>query len=107
MLSLLLTVLLQAEAPVKLWWDPPISMIGISGYVLRWGEVSGDYRYSMVTDVTGYSAEVMVGTGKTWYFVIQSFDSQGRRSAYSNEVRVDIPAPETPPKPGRRKRPNG
>lgn len=106
MLALLLTLLLQAEAPVQLWWDAPAGDLqGYGGYILRWGTESGQYTHSLTMDMSATSAEVMVGTGTTWYFAVQAFLTAGGRTGFSNEVRVVVPAGE-PTKPGRRKRPN-
>ena len=107
MLAVLLVLLLQAEAPVRLWWDAPAGdLTGYAGYILRWGPASGQYTHSLTMDLSATSAEVMVGTDATWYFAVQAFLANGQRTGFSNEVKVIVPAGVEPTKPGRRKRPN-
>src|SRR5689334_20828953 len=89
MLFLLASASVLRAATVTATWNPnPES--DIAGYRLLYGTQSGNYTTTIdVGNVTTYVATV-VG-GKTYFFVVQAYDTSGLTSPNSTEVSVTVP----------------
>lgn len=104
--GLVLTVLLlfnvaSAQQPpaatrtvVASW--PANSEPDLEGYILHWGQASGDYtNRRLLGKVTTTAVTVTEGT---WFFALQAYDQAGNNSAFSPEasVTVDVTPPAAP-----------
>jgi len=74
-------------APVARSDQTPLSLADIGGYRVYYGTVEGEYPYRIdVND--GTAVEVVINdlpTG-TYYFVVTTYDTEGRESEYSRQV---------------------
>ena len=79
---------LRAATVTATWNANPES--DIAGYRLLYGTQSGNYTTTIdVGNVTTYVATV-VG-GKTYFFVVQAYDTSGLTSPNSTEVSIAVP----------------
>ncbi len=87
----------QAQT-VHLAWDPPADGRATS-YVIEWGPMPGGYRTSRVVPagVTRFETPPLQG-GLRYYFAVRAVDAEGRKSGFSNEVSVVVPATTTVPR---------
>lgn len=81
---------LNWTAPVAREDETPISMAEIAGYRIHYGTTQG--RYTQIIDVNDayideLTLEVSAGI---YYFVITTIDVDGRESAYSEEVVLNV-----------------
>ena len=80
------------SSTVALAWDRSPSR-GVKGYRLHYGTAS--LRYSSVIDVGNVTTYKIsnLSTGKTYYFVVTSYDKAGRGSPASNEISFTVSPP--------------
>ena len=82
---------LSWTAPVARSDKSALSLADIGGYRVYYGTVEGEYPYRIdVTD--GTAVEVVINelpTG-TYYFVVTTYDTEGRESEYSTVVAKTI-----------------
>ncbi len=81
---------LNWTAPVARADESPISMSEIAGYRVYYGTASGEYTQQLdVNDayIDEVALDVVAGT---YYMVITTVDVDGRESAFSNEVIVNV-----------------
>lgn len=81
------STILNWTAPVARSDQSPLSLADIGGYRVYYGTVEGEYPYRIdVND--GTAVEVVMNdlpTG-TYYFVVTTYDTEGRESEYSTVV---------------------
>ena len=76
---------------VTVAWDPNPEA-NIAGYTVYWGTQSGVYTSSRaVTGATSLTVTNLTD-GRTYYFVVQAYNTAGLRSDYSLEVSAYIGA---------------
>jgi hypothetical protein len=71
--------------------ESPISLSEIAGYKIYYGTTQGDYRSNI--DINDGSAEghtFIDFPAGTYYFVITTYDTEGRESQFSSEVIISI-----------------
>ncbi len=91
---LLGVLLVLAERPfaasVTLAWDPVVSPVAASGYVLYYGPAAGDYTTAI--DVGDVATRTVSGLaeGATYHFAVTAYDSSRAQSGYSNDVGVTL-----------------
>ena len=99
LLILSLTIPTSADAAtIDLAWDasPDSSVVG---YIIEWGDSSGNYPNRRdVGDVTSYTIGGLVN-GKTYYFIVRSYNAGGTESDASNEASgvAMLPGGSSPP----------
>jgi len=84
-------VSLSWVAPAEREDNEPISLSEIAGYKVYYGTVQGDYRSSVVINdgsVTGHTLKDF--PAGTYYFVVTTYDTEGRESQYSSEIKIVI-----------------
>lgn len=82
---------LSWTAPAERENNTPISLSEIAGYRLYFGTVQGDYLNEI--EIKDSSAETYALTDfakGTYYFVITTYDTEGRESRYSPEIKITI-----------------
>ncbi len=73
-----------------LTWSSAAPPGSVGGYLLMWGQSSGDYTASQNAGASlSYDVTSLTG-GNPWYFVVAAYDTQGNLSALSNEVTGSI-----------------
>lgn len=85
------SVTLNWTAPVARADQTPLSLADIGGYRVYYGASEGDYTNSI--DVNDGTAEQVILTELspgTYYFVITTYDVNGRESVYSSVVTKKI-----------------
>lgn len=85
------SVSLQWTAPVARADNMPLSPAEIAGYRVYYGPAEGDYRYSI--DINDGTAEDLTLNNLplgAYYFVVTTYDTGGRESAYSAVVKKTI-----------------
>src|SRR5258708_5342238 len=73
---------------VTLTWDPPRAVPGISvvGYNVYRSTTSGQQYVKLASRVLGSPYEDrLVGSGRTYYYVVTAVDQNGRESRFSGE----------------------
>lgn len=86
-----LSAIIQAYAgQASLAWDANPD-IGVVGYMLHYGEVSGNYI--SVVDAGTQTSRLVGGLieGKTYYYAVTAYDSSRVESNFSNEVSGAVP----------------
>ncbi len=79
---------------VTLTWDAPRDVPGITvaGYNLYRSTKSGGGFVRLATRLPGPPYEDrLVGSGRTYYYVVTAVDGRGRESGFSGEIRAVIP----------------
>lgn len=82
---------LSWAAPSEREDNEPISLSEIAGYKIYYGTIENDYPNSI--DIDDGKAEAYTFTGfstGTYYFVLTTFDTEGRESQYSPAVKIVI-----------------
>ena len=88
---------IPAGSVVLQWTAPTHSSDGsvlddLAGYRIRWGSESGSYRnVTRVNDSRATSARIGDLYPGTYFFVVTAIDTSSNESAFSNEVKVEIP----------------
>jgi len=86
-------------ADVSLSWVAPseredntgIDLSEIAGYKVYYGTTQGDYTSSIdINDHTAVGHTFNNFSAGTYYFVVTTFDTEGRESQYSSEVKIII-----------------
>ena len=91
-------VLIPSLIPALNWIAPseredgtPISLAEIAGYRVYYGSSTGEYLNKVdITGSTANQAELSGLLPGTYYFVVTVFDTDGRESRFSEEVRITI-----------------
>ena len=93
-----ITVSATAAGSVTLSWQPPTQnedgspLTDLAGYKIHWGTTSGNYTSSATLNNPGITTYVVENLASgTYFFAMQSFNSQGLDSAYSGEASKTIP----------------
>jgi len=81
-----------------LGWNPPTqntdgtTLTDLAGYKIYYGTSVGTYSNVITIDNVGISSYVVenLPAGKTYYFVVTAFDTNGNESEYSNAVSKTI-----------------
>jgi hypothetical protein len=77
-------------------WDPPEISTDVTGYKIHYGTASGTYTQSVdAGDQTNYAVQNLTD-GRTYYFVVTSYNAAAYESEYSNEVSMTVPPQEYP-----------
>ena len=79
---------------VTLTWQAPAPVPGVSivGYNLYRSTTSGGPFVRLASNLTILRYEDhLVGSGRTYFYVVTAIDQAGRESRYSNEARASIP----------------
>jgi hypothetical protein len=79
---------------VTLTWQAPAPVPGVSivGYNLYRSTTSGGPFVRLASNLTALRYEDrLVGSGRTYFYVVTAIDQAGRESRYSNEARAPIP----------------
>jgi fibronectin type 3 domain-containing protein len=79
---------------VTLTWDPPRAVAGgtVVGYNVYRSTTSGGGFVKLASRVPGPPYEDrLVGSGRTYYYVVTALDQTGGESGFSGEVRAVIP----------------
>jgi hypothetical protein len=78
---------LNWTAPVARSDQSPLSLADIGGYRVYYGTVEGEYTYQVdVKDGTAVEAVIDDLSTGTYYFVVTTYDTEGRESEYSELV---------------------
>ena len=78
---------LSWTAPVARSDQTPLSLADIGGYRVYYGTVEGEYPYQIdVNDGTAVEVVIKYLTPGTYYFVVTTYDTEGRESEYSKQV---------------------
>ena len=78
---------LSWTAPVARSDQSPLSLADIGGYRVYYGTVEGEYPYRIdVTDGTAVEVVINELPNGTYYFVVTTYDTEGRESEYSTVV---------------------
>lgn len=78
-------------APVEREDNTPISLTEISGYRIYYGISKGQYSSSVdINDGSATSYTFMNLTGGSYYFVVTTYDTEGRESLYSAEIEASL-----------------
>jgi fibronectin type 3 domain-containing protein len=91
-----------SAADVRLAWNA-VSSAAVTGYTVHWGTGSRSYTSQLNPGEVTSATVTGLTEGRRYYFAVTAIDSQGARSAYSNEVSViassatDATAPSAPP----------
>lgn len=89
--AVLTDVSLSWAAPSERENNEPISLSEIAGYKIYYGTIENHYPNSI--DINDGKAEAYTFTGfsaGTYYFVLTTFDTQGRESQYSPAVKIVV-----------------
>ena len=86
------------QAAILSWIAPseredgtPIALSEIAGYRIYYGPTSGEYPYHFeITDSSAVQTELQNLLPGHYVFVITTLDTDGRESAYSDEISVSI-----------------
>lgn len=79
-----------AQHSVKLNWLPSTST-GVTGYRIFRSTISGGY-YGLLASAGGLTyTDKNVQSGATYYYVVQTVNSAGQQSKYSNQVKAAVP----------------
>ena len=82
---------LNWTAPVARSDQSPLSLADIGGYRVYYGTVEGEYTYQVdVKDGTAVEAVIDDLSTGTYYFVVTTYDTEGRESEYSELVLKTI-----------------
>ena len=74
-----------AVASLTVAWDPSLNA-GVVGYIVEWGETSGDYRHATdVGNVTQFRVEGLM-EGERYYVVVRAYTEAGTSSVLSAET---------------------
>ena len=79
---------------VSLTWNAPAPVEGvtITGYNIYRSTTAGGPYVPISFHVSGTAyKDTLVSGGRTYYYVITSVDSAGHESAYSEELKTEIP----------------
>jgi hypothetical protein len=79
---------------VTLTWQAPAPVLGVTvvGYNLYRSTTSGGPFVKLASNLTTLCYEDrLVGSGRTYFYVVTAIDQAGRESRYSNEARASIP----------------
>lgn len=77
-------------APVARADDTPLSLSEIGGYRIYYGTTAGDYPNQLdIQDGTALQATLTIPSG-VYYYVITTYDVDGRESAFSIESEITI-----------------
>jgi fibronectin type 3 domain-containing protein len=79
---------------VTLTWDVPPAVPGVSvvGYNVYRSTTSGNQFVKIASRVPAPPYEDrLVGSGRTYFYVVTALDQVGRESRFSGEVRATIP----------------
>ena len=79
---------------VTLTWQAPQPVPGVRivGYNLYRSTTSGGPFVKLALDLTAPRYEDgLVGSGRTYFYVVTAIDQAGRESRFSNEARASIP----------------
>jgi fibronectin type 3 domain-containing protein len=79
---------------VTLTWQAPVPVPGVTvvGYNLYRSTTSGGPFVKLASNLPGPRYEDrLVGSGRTYFYVVTAIDQAGRESRYSNEARAAIP----------------
>ena len=79
---------------VTLTWQAPAPVPGVTtvGYNLYRSTTSGGPFVKLASNLPGPRYEDrLVGSGRTYFYVVTAIDQAGRESRYSNEARASIP----------------
>src|SRR5471030_1783741 len=86
---------LRASTVTATWNANPES--DIAGYKLSYGAASNVYTTTIdVGNVTSFVVPALVG-GRTYYFVVQAYDTAGLTGPNSAEVSFAVPVSTSPP----------
>jgi len=79
-------------APVAREDESPIAMSEIAGYRVYYGTETGNYSQSIQVNDAYTDAITLdeINTAGTYYIVITTIDTDGRESAYSEEVVLNV-----------------
>ena len=86
-----LDVSLSWTAPAEREDNQPMSLSDIAGYKVYYSATQGNYNNSVdINDgtATGYTFKDF--TSGTYYFVVTTYDVDGRESEYSTPIQFDI-----------------
>lgn len=83
---------------LEISWMPP-AVAGVAGYrILRSSTPNG--AYELVGEATGtVYTDTLLQPGQTYYYVVQAYDGDGVRSAYSAQASGTLPTAPPPPPP--------
>jgi PKD repeat protein len=91
---LLGVLLVLAERPfaasVTVAWDPVVSPVSASGYVLYYGPAAGDYTTAIDVGDAAIRTVSGLAEGATYHFAVTAYDSLRAQSGYSNDVGVTL-----------------
>ncbi len=81
-----------------LTWTPPTensdgtALTDLSGYIIYWGTVSGEYSSSVTLENAGLTSYVVenLTSGTTYYFATTAYNAEGIESDFSNEASKSI-----------------
>lgn len=75
---------------VRLAWDPNAEQ-DLAGYVVSWGDTSGQYTQSKAVGAKETTVDIEVALRAQPYFiVVQGRNTAGQLGGYSNEFRLDV-----------------
>ncbi len=86
-------------ADIDLSWIAPserednsaLSLSEIAGYKIYYGTTQGDYRSSVnINDSSSVGHTLVDFPAGTYYFVVTIYDTEGRESSYSTEIKITI-----------------
>lgn len=87
------------DASVTVSWVPPttrqdgspISLSELAGYEIRYGTTDGVIDEAMkISDQSQTTARIALERTGTYYFMIRTFDTEGRFSSYSERQEIGI-----------------
>ncbi len=92
-------VLQVGPRSAELTWMPPTentdgsALTDLSGYVVYWGTITGNYSNSVTLENAGLTSYVIdnLAPGQTYYFAVTAYNEGGLESVYSNEASKTIP----------------
>ncbi len=82
----------------ELTWTPPTensdgsTLTDLSGYVVYWGTITGNYSNSVILENAGLTSYVIenLAPGQTYYFAMTAYNEGGVESGYSNEASKTV-----------------
>ncbi len=85
------SITLSWVAPSARQDGSPISLSELAGYEIRYGTADGSVERSIeISDQSKTSAKIDLDRTGTYYFMVRTFDTEGRYSAFSERREVRI-----------------